>query len=128
VNSVEYKIKAVDLTSLQSIFSDVVSMAWDTLEKKIAQTKVPKEFLVQGNYPNPFNPSTKISFGLAASSRVSLRIYNPLGQEIATLLDEDKEPGYYTIDWNAGITPSGIYFYRISAGKFSGTGKMILMK
>ncbi|MGA9364627.1 MAG: CHRD domain-containing protein [Bacteroidota bacterium] len=90
---------------------------------------IPSEFNLQQNYPNPFNPSTAISFDLAKTARVSLKVYNVLGQLVATLLDDVKQPGSYKISFNAATLGSGMYFYRLltDAG-FSETRKMLLLK
>ena len=78
------------------------------------------------NYPNPFNPSTTVSYSLPKTVSVLLRVFNALGQEIALLVNERKEAGYYQATWNANV-PSGIYFYRLQAGEFVETKKMILL-
>jgi hypothetical protein len=95
---------------------------------------MPTDFLVFQNYPNPFNPSTTIRFALPSRSRVTLDIYNVLGQKVKTLLDEVRESGVHSIVW-AADSPSGIYFYRVTATaesgageKYSHIGKMILLK
>jgi photosystem II stability/assembly factor-like uncharacterized protein len=80
------------------------------------------------NFPNPFNPSTTISYSLPTTSMVQLKILDILGQEIATLVNEEKTPGNYSVEWNATQLASGVYFYRIQAGNFVQTKKMILMK
>ena len=80
------------------------------------------------NYPNPFNPTTKISYSLPQSEMVSLKILNVLGQEIISLVNEEKPAGYYEVDFNAAYLPSGIYMYRIQAGSFAETKKMILLR
>jgi len=89
---------------------------------------LPGEFSLTQNYPNPFNPSTEISFGLPVSSNVTLTIYNVLGQEVATIANQQFDAGYHTVVWDAGNMPSGIYFYRLSAGSFTDLKKMVLMK
>ncbi|MEX0602924.1 MAG: T9SS type A sorting domain-containing protein, partial [Bacteroidota bacterium] len=90
---------------------------------------VPVTFALKQNYPNPFNPSTTISFDLPSAGRATLRVYNLLGQEIATLLDEDRPAGTYAVTFNAGHLPSGIYFYQIvTEGGVRETKKMVLMK
>jgi hypothetical protein len=88
----------------------------------------PLQFALLQNYPNPFNPSTVIGFQVQATSLVSLKIYTVLGQEVATLVNEIKQPGRYRIAWNAGEFPSGVYFYRLQAGKFFETRKLMLLK
>jgi hypothetical protein len=80
------------------------------------------------NYPNPFNPTTTIRFTIPHRSNVTLKVYDMLGKEIATLVDEDKEPGGYSVNFDASGLPSGVYFYRIRAGEFNQTKKMVLMK
>jgi len=80
------------------------------------------------NYPNPFNPTTTIEFSLPERSFVKLTIYNALGQEVAVLVNEEKQAGIHRLVWNASAYPSGIYFYRLETSKFVETKKMILMK
>ena len=89
---------------------------------------IPSRFEVYQNYPNPFNPSTKISFDLPVQSKVNVTVFDLTGKEIVTLIDEVKTAGYYTVDFNASGLSSGIYFYRISAGSFTATKKMTLIK
>jgi len=96
---------------------------------------LPNEYALSQNYPNPFNPSTVISYSLATTSEVKLNVYNMLGQEVAILVNEKQNAGSYNVEFNASTgsatatnLPSGIYFYRISAGDFLQTRKMILMK
>ncbi len=89
----------------------------------------PTQFILQQNYPNPFNPTTTVSFVLVQSSLVSLRIYNSVGQEVATLINnEEMESGAHEILFDATGLTSGVYFYRLQAGTFSETKKLILMK
>lgn len=92
------------------------------------QTNSLKEFRLVQNYPNPFNPSTTISFNIAQRSNVSLKVYNITGKEVATLVNGEKEPGSYRVNFNAEKLSSGIYFYKISAGNFTSVRKMILIK
>jgi hypothetical protein len=87
----------------------------------------PNKFSLSQNYPNPFNPSTTIRYDLPTSLKVSLNIYNTLGQLVATLVDEKMEPGSYTVQWNANV-PSGVYFYRLQAGEYMEAKRMILLK
>jgi hypothetical protein len=90
------------------------------------------EFALSQNYPNPFNPSTKIEFRIADFGFVSLKVYDILGNEIATLVNEEKQPGTYEVEFNSSsikhLQSSGIYFYKLKAGSFVETKKMILLK
>ncbi|TNF45926.1 MAG: T9SS type A sorting domain-containing protein, partial [Bacteroidetes bacterium] len=78
------------------------------------------------NYPNPFNSKTTIKYSVPESSKVVLKIYNLLGKEIETIVNEQKPAGTYEVTWNAAGFPNGIYFYRLQAGDFLFTRKMIL--
>ncbi len=89
---------------------------------------LPSEFELDQNYPNPFNPSTNISFSLPSKSFVSLKIFDALGREVSTILSVELLAGKYSRQWNAAGLPSGIYFYRLQAGSFNETKKMILLK
>ncbi len=89
---------------------------------------VPKQFNLEQNYPNPFNPSTVISFTVAKSEAVNISIFNIIGQKIATLINKEYTPGSYSVQFNAGNLPSGIYFYRLSTNDYVSIKKMILMK
>jgi hypothetical protein len=90
--------------------------------------KIPQKFALYQNYPNPFNPSTTISYDLPERSRVKLSIYNILGQEVATLVNGEQEPGRYNINFDASGLPSGIYFYTLQTPYFTKTNKMVLVK
>ena len=89
---------------------------------------VPEKFSLEQNYPNPFNPTTVISYQLSAFSNVILKVYDVLGKEIATLVNEQKPAGKYSVTFNASQYSSGIYFYKLSAGNFSQTKKMLIAK
>ncbi|MBV6444332.1 MAG: hypothetical protein IFNCLDLE_00593 [Ignavibacteriaceae bacterium] len=94
---------------------------------------IPTEYALAQNFPNPFNPSTTIEFSLKADARVTLKLYNALGQEVKTILGDNYAMGNYKIDFNASGLNSGVYFYTIEASgvdgsKFTATKKMILMK
>jgi photosystem II stability/assembly factor-like uncharacterized protein len=96
------------------------------VERTAAST--PTDPGLQQNYPNPFNPSTTINYSLPRSSRVILRIYDVLGREVRTLVDEKQNAGSHNIMFRAGNLPSGVYFYRLEAGTFSETKKLLLLK
>jgi hypothetical protein len=89
---------------------------------------IPKFYVLGNNYPNPFNPTTKISFGLPRSSNTKLIVYDLLGREVITLVNDKLEAGSYNIEWDAGNYSSGVYFYKLESGNFVQTKKMVLIK
>jgi glycosidase len=89
---------------------------------------LPKEFALSQNYPNPFNPSTNVEFSIPSQQFVTLKIYDVLGRVVATLVDERKEAGRYSVQWNASGSSSGVYFYTMRAGTFARTNKMLLLR
>jgi hypothetical protein len=89
---------------------------------------MPTEFRLSQNYPNPFNPNTVIGYQLPVSSNVTLKIYDVLGNEVATLVDEYKPAGKYEVEFDASSLTSGVYFYTLRTENFFQTNKMILMK
>ena len=91
-------------------------------------TLIPTEYELSQNYPNPFNPSTTISFSLPSRSFVSLKLFDVLGREVATIISEEMSAGIYTRQWNATGMPSGVYFYRLQAGSFIDTKKLVLLR
>ena len=88
----------------------------------------PRSFKVEQNYPNPFNPSTVISYQIPNNSFVTLKVYNILGKEVATLVNEEKSSGIYRVTFDASHLPSGLYIYSVTAGKYSQVKKMMLIK
>lgn len=97
------------------------------IESDFTET-IPTEFKLNQNYPNPFNPSTKIQYQVAKSSNVSLKVFDVIGNEVATLVNDFKPAGKYEIEFDAGKFSSGIYFYKLKAGNFIETKKMILLR
>ena len=91
-------------------------------------SSVPKEFRLEQNYPNPFNPTTIIQFGLPQRSNVTLKLYDILGRQVATLVDEELEPGVHKVNFDAEDLASGVYFYRIQAEAFVRTKKLMLLR
>jgi hypothetical protein len=90
---------------------------------------VPEKFVLEQNYPNPFNPTTKINFTLPKDAAVTLSVFDISGREVARLLnDEMKIADYYSIDFNGVNLSSGVYYYRLQAGEFTQTKKMVLLK
>ncbi|MBM4166859.1 MAG: T9SS type A sorting domain-containing protein [Ignavibacteria bacterium] len=92
------------------------------------ETAIPPSFFLAQNYPNPFNPETVIRYSLFVNSVVTLRIYDVMGKEVATIVNEDLCPGIYTATWDASSFAGGIYFYQLSSNGFPETKKMILLK
>ncbi|MCX6121252.1 MAG: family 16 glycosylhydrolase [Ignavibacteriales bacterium] len=93
-----------------------------------SRSQVSNHFSLLQNYPNPFNPSTSISYQISSASFVSLKIFDILGREVTTLVNEMKDPGTYEMKWNATQIPSGVYFYKLSAGSYTQTKKLVLSK
>jgi hypothetical protein len=124
-NAVGTVIGNLGINNAQAIalWRDSVSLGINntTLEK-------PVSYSLEQNYPNPFNPTTEIYFHIANAGFVSLKIFDVLGKEIATLVHQEMNTGKYFVQWNAMNVPSGMYFYRLTSGTFSETKKMILMK
>jgi hypothetical protein len=89
---------------------------------------IPESFFVDQNYPNPFNPSTTIRFGLSVRSHASITVFNLLGQEVATAFEGTRDAGTYEMDFNGAGLGSGVYLYRIQAGKSVETRRMVLTK
>ena len=92
------------------------------------ETGKPKNFELSQNYPNPFNPSTKIRYAVPNLSFVTLKVYDILGNEIAVLVEKEQSTGYYEVNFDGSVLPSGVYFYMIRAGNFISTKKLLLLK
>jgi hypothetical protein len=88
----------------------------------------PSSFALSQNYPNPFNPSTIITFALPTKSFVTLKIFDILGREITTLISKELSAGNHEWEWNATGFVSGVYFYRLQAGSFTATKKVVLLR
>jgi plastocyanin len=91
-------------------------------------SQIPVDFDIAQNYPNPFNARTAIEYSLPTDSHVRIVVYNLLGQNIETLVDQSKSAGQHQVVWDASDVPTGVYFYRIEAGDFTQTRKMLLAK
>jgi hypothetical protein len=96
--------------------------------EKNVNNNIPEKFSLSQNYPNPFNPVTKIKYTVPKNSFVTLKVFDIIGREIRTLVNEEKSPGEYIIDFDASNLPSGVYFYKIFSDKFSDVKRMILVK
>ncbi|MCZ6701416.1 MAG: T9SS type A sorting domain-containing protein, partial [Ignavibacteria bacterium] len=113
----QYRLKQIDYDGTFE-YSDIVEL----------EVGLPTVFSLEQNYPNPFNPSTKINYKISELSLVTLKIYDVLGNEIAILVNKEKPAGSYEIEFYATALTSGIYFYRLQAGNFVETKKLVLMK
>ena len=114
---IEYRLKQIDISGNYK-YSNTVEVI----------TVVPSKFELAQNYPNPFNPSTVIKYSLAKPVFVTIKIYDELGKEITTLVNENKDAGFYNVTFNASGMPSGVYLYKINAGTFNEAKKLILAK
>jgi Secretion system C-terminal sorting domain len=109
-------------------------LRWDSASVSITVTDVgenpsnPTEFRLYDNYPNPFNPSTTIRYSIPEASFTTIKIYDALGNEVSSLVNETKNAGTYEVEFNATDLSSGIYYYTLQAGSFNQTKKMILIK
>ncbi|MBK7157093.1 MAG: T9SS type A sorting domain-containing protein [Ignavibacteria bacterium] len=90
--------------------------------------EIPGNYKLYQNYPNPFNPSTKIKYDIKIDGLVTLKVYNILGSEVASLVSEVKQAGRYEVEFNGSNLGSGVYYYRLQAGDFSETKRMLLLK
>jgi hypothetical protein len=129
---VDYNIGNVEADTIEFIITDNKSI--NITKQFILQYTSPTEYKLEQNYPNPFNPTTKIRFSIPnagtglALSAVTLKVYDILGNEVTTLVNEQKEPGYYEVDFNAGNYASGVYIYRLQAENYISTKKMMVLK
>ncbi|HSD64725.1 MAG TPA: C25 family cysteine peptidase [Ignavibacteriaceae bacterium] len=115
---VYYRLKQINLDG-SSEYTEAIQVEYSI---------IPVEFSLSQNYPNPFNPSTTIKFGIPKEVKVTLKVYDILGAEIATIVNQKLDPGYYQYEWNAKEFASGVYIYRIEAGSFVKVKKMMIMK
>ena len=112
-----YKLRQIDFDGA-SEYSNTVEVVFGTIA----------DYSLEQNYPNPFNPTTKINYSLKDKGKVELKVYDLLGNIIATLVNEEKSAGNYEVDFDASKLSSGVYLYTINSGSFVQTKKMILMK
>jgi hypothetical protein len=106
----------------------VFRTAQSTTSIRETGSETPSSYSLEQNHPNPFNPSTEIGFQISDHGLVTLKVYDVLGREVATLVNEVREPGTYNVRWDAGGVSSGAYFYRIMAGSFAQTRRMLVLK
>jgi len=121
-----FALKVGDDAGNWSELSNIVYTSFPTVMNHFTIT--PKKFELYQNYSNPFNPGTTIKYQLPKESHVTITIYNAMGQKVVNLVDEHKQAGYYSVNWDAGEMASGLYFYRIKAGEFVNVKKMLLLR
>jgi hypothetical protein len=126
-NTAEYKIKAIDYNNHSSDFTKAVSINFSQFYK-LSQNGEKYNYQLSQNYPNPFNPTTQIDYSIEAAGLVTLKVYDMLGTEVSSLVNEMKEAGSYSVTFNAANLPSGFYVYRLLTGNFIYTKKLILLK
>lgn len=125
-DSLVYRLKQIDNDG-KYVYSKVVKIDLSTITS--VEEEIPVEYSLSQNYPNPFNPSTNIKFGIPNPGEVNLTIYNILGEEVTTLVNENMQAGYHEVSFNASSLPSGMYIYRLNAGdEFTSTKKLLLIK
>jgi hypothetical protein len=132
-HNVSYRVTAIDNQSLESIPSEtIVTHVTGGMPDKIAlennQEVNPTEYSLEQNFPNPFNPSTRIRYSIKANGFVSLKVYDILGNEVMTLINELKSPGIFETELNATNLPSGVYIYSLHVNEFISNQKMIVLK
>ena len=116
-NEYQYRLKQIDNDGSFE-YSDIVSI----------NTGFADNYFLSQNYPNPFNPETRIEFNIPEKQKVRLSVYNLLGELVSELVNEEKDAGNYTIEFDASDLPGGIYFYTIQTGEYTATRKMSLIK
>jgi hypothetical protein len=115
----------------QNSLSNDTKWLYDSFEMQIVSNDdeiIVNNFELSQNYPNPFNPSTKISYSVGERSAVSLKVYDILGNEVASLVNTTQEAGKYDVTFDAGKLASGLYVYTLNAGNFTSSKKMMLLK
>ncbi len=122
-----YRISAFDFAGNEGEYSDEVSCKFTGIYAN-RNVELPVSFSLSQNYPNPFNPMTEIRYTLPKDCYVRLEVYNILGEKVVTLVDEKQAPGYKAVTWDAKDVGSGVYLYRLQAGGFMETRRMILLK
>ncbi|MBU0561506.1 MAG: T9SS type A sorting domain-containing protein, partial [Bacteroidetes bacterium] len=122
--------QAFDNSGNESNYSSTVSTYGQSLWKENSEEEIEviQEYALNSNFPNPFNPTTQISYQLPKDGFVNLVVYNALGQEVAKLVNQHQSVGKYSVQFNASNLPSGVYIYKLQAGKFSSVKKMMLTK
>ncbi|MBX2977120.1 MAG: T9SS type A sorting domain-containing protein [Ignavibacteriaceae bacterium] len=115
---IKYRLKQIDNDGQYSYSNEV----------EVEIENIPTEYTLYQNYPNPFNPSTTIKFGLPKDSKVTLEVYNIIGEKVTTLINQEMSAGYHNVNYSGNELSTGIYIYRITANEFTSTRKFVLMK
>jgi hypothetical protein len=116
-SSLVYRLKQIDFLG-----------SYEYSDEVYVESLAPTDFVLEQNYPNPFNPSTTITYSVPVKARVSLKVFNSLGEVVTVLINEEKAAGSYEVEFDATRLPSGIYYYQLQTGSFVETKKMILLK
>jgi hypothetical protein len=117
-----------DNLTLNELGGGYITIINSPFVKEENEITVPEEFALEQNYPNPFNPSTTIKYSIPDNSFVTLKVYDIIGNELATLVNEERSPGSYEVSFNASEYSSGIYIYALRTDAFTQTKKMMLIK
>jgi hypothetical protein len=117
-----------DGTCKSDCFYWILTRLYHPIGIEIQGNEVPGRYTLYQSYPNPFNPAALIKFDIPRTSAVKLIVFDLLGREVATLVNDELKAGKYKIDWNASSFASGVYLYKLTAGDFTETKKMILLK
>ncbi len=125
-DALEYRLKQIDTDGKFEYYSLTAKV--NNAVTEVEENNLPLEFAIKQNYPNPFNPTTAINYQLSENSKVELKVFNLLGQEVATLVNREQAAGNYTVNFEASGLPSGVYVYKIIAGHFIENRKMMLTK
>jgi hypothetical protein len=126
-----FPFETITTEGQQDTLMDCIYSYFDILtsvEDDVAAGQIPAQFSLEQNYPNPFNPSTVIAYAVPRTSRVTISVFDLLGREVESLVDEVKGPGHYNVTWNAGRVASGAYYYRLTAGDWIQTRRMMVVK
>ena len=129
INIYECSAYGAEVHRVRGVISDAAKVMNDQMQGKVwFDPQVPASFSLLQNYPNPFNPSTKIQYSLPGNHLVTLKVYDLLGREVTTLVNEKQAAGSYQVEFGTDGLASGVYFSRLRAGSFVETKKMLLMK
>ena len=128
INKIEIKLDSSASGSLTDYDFDNFTFRSNITSASVDSSLIPQSYRLSQNFPNPFNPTTKIYYSIPKSNLVTIKIFNILGREVKTLLDEHENAGNYNVVFNASGLSSGVYFCRLQSGDFVSTKKMILIK